>query len=190
MHLAGGTTIDACVVLMLKRPQYSKRRIAEQLGPLADHLAELLLECALQDLKEWPGAICLAPAAAHDLAWAEQLITISRGRRYLLAQRDGNLGDRIMQIDGLLRAQGERKVIMLGTDCPALDAAYLAEAADALEHHDVVLGPAQDGGVVLMGSGRAWPPLAELPWSSAELAEALRAQCEMAGCPAFPQPAD
>ena len=165
---------------MLKRPQQSKRRIAAELGARADELAQLLLACALEDLAAWPGAVCLAPASPDDLGWAETLST-GAGRRYLLAQRGGNLGERIVQIDGLLRTQGEHRVIMLGTDCPTLNAHYLAQANAALDTHDVVLGPARDGGVVLMGSARAWPDLATLPWSTAELAAALAERCRAAG---------
>ena len=179
-HLAGDTTIDPCLVLMLKRPQQSKRRIALQLGPLADELAELLLGCALQDLAEWSGSVCLAPADGADLSWADSLLR-NAGRRYLLAQRDGNLGQRIMLIDNLLREMGEQRLIMLGTDCPAMDAPYLSQAAQALRHHNVVLGPARDGGVVLMGSAQPWPPLAGLPWSTPHLAADLAKLCESGG---------
>ncbi len=167
---------------MLKRPEHSKRRIAGALGSLADELAALLLECALADLKRWPGSVCLAPAHSSDLGWAEGLLRTSAGRRYLFAQRDGNLGERIMQVDGLLRTQGESRIIMLGTDCPALDDAYLATANVALGRCDVVLGPARDGGVVLMGAARPWPNLANLPWSTATLGEQLLALCTQAGC--------
>jgi glycosyltransferase A (GT-A) superfamily protein (DUF2064 family) len=166
---------------MLKRPQQSKRRIAAELGARADELAQLLLACALEDLAAWPGAVCLAPASPDQLGWAETLST-GTGRRYLLAQRSGNLGQRIVQIDGLLRTQGEQRVIMLGTDCPTLDAHYLAQANAALHTHEVVLGPARDGGVVLMGSARPWPDLAPLPWSTADLDTALAERCRAAGC--------
>lgn len=79
--------------------------------------------------------------------------------------------------------------ILIGTDCPALDCAYLALACDALaQGRPAVLGPAEDGGYVLIGLRRAAPTLftgvdwggpqvlvqtrrrlAELAWEAAEL---------------------
>jgi glycosyltransferase A (GT-A) superfamily protein (DUF2064 family) len=163
---------------MLKRPQLSKRRIAATLGSLADEVAALLLNCALEDLARWPGSVCLAPANSTDLAWAETLLTNSAGRRYIVAQREGNLGQRIMQVDQLLRSQGEDKIIMLGTDCPTLTAEYIGQADAELKRHAVVLGPARDGGVVLMGASRQWPDLEPLPWSTSRLRQALTSLCE------------
>ena len=43
-------------------------------------------------------------------------------------------------------------VILVGSDCPAIDAAYLAQAIAALQSAPVVVGPAADGGYVLIGA--------------------------------------
>ena len=43
------------------------------------------------------------------------------------------------------------KVILVGSDCPQIDQAYLQGAADRLDDCAVVLGPAMDGGYVLIG---------------------------------------
>lgn len=43
------------------------------------------------------------------------------------------------------------KVLLVGSDAPAIDASYLARAAKALDDADVVFGPALDGGYVLLG---------------------------------------
>ncbi len=51
------------------------------------------------------------------------------------------------------------------------------QAAADLIHHDVVLGPATDGGVVLMGARRAWPALVDLPWSTPRLYDELVRCC-------------
>jgi rSAM/selenodomain-associated transferase 1 len=42
-------------------------------------------------------------------------------------------------------------VVIIGSDCPFIDAAYLRQAFDALETNDIVIGPATDGGYVLVG---------------------------------------
>ncbi|MAL98522.1 MAG: hypothetical protein CL583_08740 [Alteromonadaceae bacterium] len=65
-------------------------------------------------------------------------------------QCEGNLGQRMSGAlrDGLERAE---RVIIVGSDCPAVQGEYVRKAAAALEKTDVVLGPAEDGGYVLIG---------------------------------------
>jgi uncharacterized protein len=62
-----------------------------------------------------------------------------------------DLGERMYRAidEGLSRY---RKVILVGSDCPALDSAYLQEASAALDSNQVVIGPAEDGGYVLIGA--------------------------------------
>ena len=58
-------------------------------------------------------------------------------------------------------------VLVIGTDCPALNAAQLSEAARHLEHHDAVLLPASDGGYVLIGLKASCPSLfTDMAWST------------------------
>ncbi len=68
-------------------------------------------------------------------------------------QQGDDLGERMAGalIEALSRAD---RALLIGTDCPALDVGYLAQASDALAAHDAVLGPAQDGGYVLVGARR------------------------------------
>jgi len=64
--------------------------------------------------------------------------------------------------------------ILIGTDSPVLDIAYLEGAAAALADHDVVLGPAEDGGYVLVGMSRDVDIFAGVPWSTAGVMTATR----------------
>ena len=58
-------------------------------------------------------------------------------------------------------------VLVIGTDCPALNAAQLSEAARQLGHHDAVLLPASDGGYVLIGLQAPCPSLfTDMAWST------------------------
>ena len=52
-----------------------------------------------------------------------------------------------------------QKALIIGTDCPALDAHRLSQAFDQLSHYDLVLGPALDGGYYLIGMQRLIPEL-------------------------------
>jgi rSAM/selenodomain-associated transferase 1 len=69
------------------------------------------------------------------------------------AQDGADLGERMGNAVERALAHGER-VIITGTDCPGLDATRIAEAAGALDSHDVVIIPAIDGGYVLIGFAR------------------------------------
>ncbi len=191
---------------MLKAPANAKRRLAADVGDLAEEAAACLLTCALEDALSWPGPTWLSPANQRDLEWVtarvdKESVLIRKSRRVIdeaasrcgsvktrrgeicgfVPQPDGNLGERINCVDGDLRREGVSKLIFLGTDCPGLDAAYLEQAAWSLREADAVLGPAEDGGVVLMGANRPWPDLKELGWSTQGLCSELRGLCREAG---------
>jgi rSAM/selenodomain-associated transferase 1 len=164
-----------CVVLMMKAPARSKRRLVEHLGAQrATEIAERLLDCAREDLAAWAGPKCVAPSTADERADAPPADTV-------VVQRDGNLGERIQHVNAELLRRGFERQLYVGIDCPSLDAAYLERAAVELDRHDIVLGPATDGGVVLMGVRGAWPELAKLPWSTSALFESLLGACAAEG---------
>ncbi len=83
-------------------------------------------------------------------------------------QGDGDLGDRLARAVPAAIAAGATRIVMVGTDCPELDAACLQQAFHALTTHDLVLGPALDGGYYLIGVRHDWPALFHnIAWSTA-----------------------
>jgi rSAM/selenodomain-associated transferase 1 len=83
-------------------------------------------------------------------------------------QCNGDLGARLATAVAERFFLGARRVVVVGTDCPTVDADTVARALAALETHDVVFGPATDGGYYLVGMRTAQPALfADVPWSSA-----------------------
>ncbi|MCC3156848.1 TIGR04282 family arsenosugar biosynthesis glycosyltransferase [Hymenobacter sp. 15J16-1T3B] len=78
-----------------------------------------------------------------------------------------DLGQRMAHAFAAAFAQGARRVVVIGTDCPGLRTELLATAFEQLRHHDVVLGPAADGGYYLLGLGQPQPALFEgIRWST------------------------
>lgn len=68
-------------------------------------------------------------------------------------------------------------VLLIGTDCPALDRHRLIAAAQALDHHDCCLIPAHDGGYTLLGLNRYHRSLFErIPWSTGAVTDITRAR--------------
>ena len=94
-------------------------------------------------------------------------------------QVGADLGERMHHaLDACLTAG--RTGVLVGTDCPTIDATYVRQAAAALLDHDVVLGPAMDGGYGLVGVARPVPELfRDIAWGSGKvLSETLRrAEC-------------
>lgn len=66
-------------------------------------------------------------------------------------QHEGDLGRRLERAFHDAFAAGAGRVVIVGTDCPGLDAALVRTAFERLEQNDVVLGPAEDGGYYLIG---------------------------------------
>lgn len=156
-----------------------KQRLARRIGAARSlAVAAALLECALEEAAEWPGALIISPARAADAEWAAGLLP--RPLR-VVPQPAGNLGQRITAVDAFARDGGSDRILIIGSDAPSMRMRDLSAAADALDYCDVVLIPARDGGVTLMGSRTAWPDLAALPWSEPTLGAELEGCCRTAG---------
>jgi glycosyltransferase A (GT-A) superfamily protein (DUF2064 family) len=172
---------SATLILFCRRPTLGvgKQRIAAELGaPLALALSQRLFAAALEDMRAWPGPAVIAPANAEDVGWASDLLDFNAE---IIAQPSGNLGERINAIDAQTRASGHSHTLHIASDAPILDLGYFARARAALQRFDIVLGPAADGGVTIMGARVPWPTLAELPWSTEHLGEALEQVCRQDG---------
>ena len=83
-----------------------------------------------------------ATEALHDDFWKGFAIEMQQG---------ADLGSRMEHAFALLMQRGYEKVVIIGSDCPALSPAHLTEAFARLDDHDLVIGPAQDGGYYLLG---------------------------------------
>lgn len=87
-------------------------------------------------------------------------------------QGEGDLGDRMGRSFQSAFNSGVHRAITIGTDCPDLSAPLLDQAFRELQHHDLVLGPASDGGYYLIGMRRLIPQLfISIEWSTATVLE-------------------
>ncbi|MCO6480966.1 MAG: DUF2064 domain-containing protein [Phaeodactylibacter sp.] len=99
-------------------------------------------------------------------------LLVVEGRR----QSGHTFGERLANAFEYAFGQGYRKVIAIGNDCPALDAGILKEAARQFGQSEIVLGPARDGGVYLLGLSRQAyrrDLFLALPWQTDQLCTAL-----------------
>jgi len=68
----------------------------------------------------------------------------------LTNQQGEDLGEK-MAFSFSVALQTYEKVVVIGTDCPDIDEDYITQAFAALNNVDAVIGPAADGGYVLLG---------------------------------------
>jgi len=172
------------VVLMVKAPVIGavKTRLAASLG--AERAVEIyraLVERQVRALPvEWAVVVSFDPPGAESemRAWLEPLRS---AHMKFQAQREGDLGQRLLvAASDALGAEGGA-VVLIGGDCPYLESSHLAGAAEALTRVDVVLGPARDGGYYLIGLRRAEPTLfAGIDWSSPQVLAQTRERCTAA----------
>ncbi len=92
-------------------------------------------------------------------------------------QVPGHLGHRLNEAVTAAFCEGAERVVVIGTDCPAVTPSVLREAFDHLAVHDVVLGPAHDGGYYLIGLKRPQRELfSNIPWGGGEVLRATLRQ--------------
>ena len=183
---AGSTARPRVLQVFAKAPEPGtvKTRLARSVGDLAATeayraLVDRTLDVASESRRRGVvDAIELwgAPDVTHPalLAWA------NRCGATLHAQVGADLGERMHR--ALRDALGRGAVpLLIGTDCPAIDVDYLAAASQALETHDAVLGPVEDGGYALVGLARDVDAFGGVAWSSASVMADTRSAIARAG---------
>ena len=154
-------------------PGKVKTRLAAQIGPKA---ALCLYRAMLQDtlfvaqttVREMEGETVLCYTPDNAFAPGEYSLTeFWRGQS--LAQKGNDLGDKMrFALQNRFNAGAER-VVIIGSDKPDLEVSTFESAFSALENHDLVFGPAHDGGFYLIGARASLPDalFANVIWSHA-----------------------
>ena len=128
-------------------PGFVKTRLARTLGDaealrIYHILLEKTREAALGVRAErW---LCYSNKIETEDAWSE-----TDFRKFV--QHGLDLGARMEHAFQQAFATGATKVIIIGSDCPALSGALLEDAFARLDESDFVLGPSLDGGYYLLG---------------------------------------
>ena len=147
---------DSRILIFCKAPVAGsvKTRLIPHMG--ANAAAELHRKLALRIVGECQRA-GLAPVevwCAPDINHPFFVDLAPRGSRH--RQQAGDLGERMsFAFEHCLTRPGITSAVLIGTDCPTLNAAYIERALLALQRRDAVIGPAEDGGYGLIGLRRA-----------------------------------
>ncbi len=172
----------ACIIIFAKAPEVGKvkTRLIPALGAQgAANLHEQLLRHTLVTATE--AHLCPVQLwyASSPLSQPHPFfISCQNDFPVSLHEQCGNdLGERMHH--ALTAAlQKYAYAVVIGADCPALTAAYLQQALEALQQgSNVVLGPAEDGGYVLIGARQSHPDLfSGVAWGTASVLNETRAR--------------
>ena len=144
-----------------------KTRLAAGIGAeaaLAVYRELLALTAAAVAAAQVPATVWLAEAPADP----RQPRPEWPGLPWRVQPAVGSLGARMAQAFADAFGAGAGRVVIIGTDCPGLSAGLLHQAFDQLLRHDLVVGPADDGGYYLLGMNQLHPELFDnKDWSTA-----------------------
>jgi rSAM/selenodomain-associated transferase 1 len=115
----------------------------------------------------YPFRICYYPPEAGS-----EVSSWLAGHYRLMPQQGNDLGERMENAFIRCFSEGFERAILIGSDLPDLAPAVLREAMASLAEHDVVIGPASDGGYYLIGFHKHTPMprmFHGMPWSTGTL---------------------
>jgi len=169
--MVGAAQADVVAVLTRAPSAGGKSRLFAALGGAADPalLTALLLD-TLDHLRAAPVRLVVAVEPVSALDDVRALVPPGVA---VVAQRDGTLGDRMR---GAMRdcfAAGASRVVLVGSDLPALvpDVVGDALARLAVDPGALVLGPARDGGYYLIAATRVPDVFDGIDWSTERVLE-------------------
>jgi len=174
--------VGSCHLLLFiryPRPGQTKTRLIPALGAvgaaqLQRQMTEYLL-CQIQQ-PDWQLQI-------HFTGGTRSEMTNWLGTELMYRPQVGDtLGDRLRYA---FEQASQNRIIAIGADCVDLNTDHIHQAFQALTRHDVVLGPAQDGGYYLIGLRRFCPPLGalfeDIDWSTSRVLLQTQAKVRQLG---------
>jgi rSAM/selenodomain-associated transferase 1 len=138
------------VIMLAKEPApgRAKSRLAADVGQTrAARLCDAFVRDTLEFAAHRSRCLYVAASPAASLPYFRALTSDAR----CFAQSDGDLGARLLSALQTALRDGAQRPVLIGSDSPTLPSHLLSVAHRALRSHDVVLGPAEDGGYYLIG---------------------------------------
>ncbi len=104
--------------------------------------------------------------------FSDKVIDTKWKNAYKTVQKGSDLGERMKNafINGFKK--GYERIVLIGSDLPDINATHIQNGLNALNHSEVVFGPAEDGGYYLVGMSKMNSQIFEKkPWSQSNLLE-------------------
>lgn len=146
------------LIVVAKRPAPGKTKTRLS-PPLTPEQASQLYECFLFDTLD---QVRLVEGTQKVIAYFSEPEYFQRlAPDFQLIQQEGsNLGARLDQALTTYLSQGYQRVVIMDSDSPTLPSRYLSQAFTLLaDGADICLGPCEDGGYYLIGTGQPIPRL-------------------------------
>jgi uncharacterized protein len=159
----------------LPNPGNTKTRLIPALGPRgAAQFHRQLTEHTLATVRQWSGVNPKTQTRPVEVRFTggplEQIQGWLGDDLQYQPQGAGDLGDRLQAASQEAFVAGCDRVVIIGTDCPDLEVSTLSQAFESLNDHDLVLGPALDGGYYLIGLARFIPEIFQgIDWGTGEV---------------------
>lgn len=158
------------VLIFTKAPRLgaAKSRLAAGIGTVHAWRIKRRLDrrtCRVLADSRWETAI----ACAKEQDIRQRFSDVWPARLPRTGQGSGDLGVRMARALAIQSARG-RKVLIVGSDVAQINRTSVAQAVNALNHADMVIGPSGDGGYWLIGAHPRVArrlSLAPVRWSSA-----------------------
>lgn len=161
-------------------------------GAVKTRLARGVGEARALEIYQWLGARVMAGLASAERAYrlivaftpddaGAAVAAWLPGADEYVAQTAGDLGERMAAAIADGHARGFERVVIVGTDCLAVDIGRVTEALARLREAPCVLGPAVDGGYYLIGATIALPVFMDMSWGTDEVLATTRARLRAAG---------
>lgn len=172
------------LILFVRNPELGKvkTRLAATVGQEAAlRIYRQLLQHTLHITQSLPARkyVFYAGAVPQSDSWQ------AAGYRQRL-QSEGDLGEKMRRAFETVFGDGCQQAVIIGSDCPELTSPIVALAFEQLRHHDVVIGPAEDGGYYLLGMKMVHPALfAGMQWSTATVYDATMRSIRQLGLDAY-----
>ena len=157
---------ECALIIFARNPVFGqvKSRIAKRTDPeTALSIYNQLLAITRENVKTFKGVTFVFYSSYIE----QNDIWVNVEKR--LQSPDDNLGKCLKAALRSLNDVYKYKII-IGTDCPELSEHIINQALVALKDHDVVIGPAKDGGYYLIGLTQDYTTLfEEIHWGSSEV---------------------
>lgn len=172
------------LLLFVKAPDpgYVKTRLAADLGATAaTELYRSLAKRVFDQVRNGPYQLAICYEPPHSETRVRNWLGDPDGVHFE-RQANGDLGQRLLTAFDRAFRRGARTVCAIGGDAPDVDHHVASRAFDALTSHDVVFGPARDGGYYLIGLAHPQPQLfQDVPWSTDRVLEVSRRKAATLG---------
>ncbi|MGB8190735.1 MAG: TIGR04282 family arsenosugar biosynthesis glycosyltransferase [Chitinophagaceae bacterium] len=163
------------VIIFTKNPVYGKVKTRLAAGIGADKALEIyheLVACTHSSIKELTcdKIVYYSDNIQHNDLWDEGFEKA--------VQQGADLGERMHNAFKNVFDLGYKRAVIIGTDCPSLNAQLVMQAFDKLNTQDVIIGPAADGGYYLLGMKTNHDLFKNIAWSTAGVLDSTIEICK------------